>query len=233
MRTLPFSVSKVLPPFGDGVASGAAAEEPSTSLRLGPAGPLRLRLLRHRADFLQHRVGVLVTGLELVADLRRNSAFGRIGFDVFDHLDFGLAEISDQLAGLVRRRMAVARGLDQLAALLRLFAQGNEPLHAGIRRTARRRRRPALERRAGDRRGAAGGKCGRRSAVDRRKCGIVGLAGLIGQRRGERALREGLTHMEGDGGNGQRHNQAADDHGCFSGKVQRAPTSSDRSATCE
>src|SRR5439155_22333464 len=39
-RTLPFRVSKVLPPFLVGVASGNAAEEPSTSLRLGPAGPL-------------------------------------------------------------------------------------------------------------------------------------------------------------------------------------------------
>src|SRR5207237_7909161 len=38
--TLPFSVSKVLPPFLVGVASGSAADEPSTSLRLGPAGPL-------------------------------------------------------------------------------------------------------------------------------------------------------------------------------------------------
>src|SRR5260370_15956585 len=38
-RTLPFRVSKVLPPFLVAVASGSAAEEPSTSLRLGPAGP--------------------------------------------------------------------------------------------------------------------------------------------------------------------------------------------------
>src|SRR5262249_16478023 len=38
-RTLPFSVSKVLPPFFAVVTSGAAFAEPSTSLRLGPAGP--------------------------------------------------------------------------------------------------------------------------------------------------------------------------------------------------
>src|SRR5260370_36673446 len=38
-RTLPFRVSKVLPPFLVAVASGSDAEEPSTSLRLGPAGP--------------------------------------------------------------------------------------------------------------------------------------------------------------------------------------------------
>src|SRR5438270_6333236 len=40
VRTLPFRVSNVLPPFLVTVASGSAAEEPSTSLRLGPAGPL-------------------------------------------------------------------------------------------------------------------------------------------------------------------------------------------------
>src|ERR1700676_3691458 len=39
VRTLPFRVSKVLPPFFVTLASGSAAEEPSTSLRLGPAGP--------------------------------------------------------------------------------------------------------------------------------------------------------------------------------------------------
>src|SRR4030088_1413351 len=38
-RTLPFRVSKVLPPFLVSVSSGSDAEEPSTSLRLGPAGP--------------------------------------------------------------------------------------------------------------------------------------------------------------------------------------------------
>src|SRR5258708_27607920 len=38
-RTLPLRVSKVLPPFFVAVASGSAAEEPSTSLRLGPTGP--------------------------------------------------------------------------------------------------------------------------------------------------------------------------------------------------
>jgi hypothetical protein len=37
--TLPFSVSKVLPPFFVGVASGNEAEEPNTSLSVGPAGP--------------------------------------------------------------------------------------------------------------------------------------------------------------------------------------------------
>jgi len=35
--TLPFSVSKVLPPFFILLASGNAADDPNTSLRLGPA----------------------------------------------------------------------------------------------------------------------------------------------------------------------------------------------------
>lgn len=72
---------------------------------------------------------------------RRNSAFGRVGLDIFDHLQFSLAEISDQLAGLVRRRLAVTRGLDQPAAFLRLFAQRGESLQAGPRQLARWRRR--------------------------------------------------------------------------------------------
>jgi hypothetical protein len=55
----------------------------------------------------------VVAAPELVGDLRRNSAFGRVGLDVFDHLDFGLAETPDQLAGLVRWGAAVTGGLDR------------------------------------------------------------------------------------------------------------------------
>src|ERR1700730_13583556 len=46
-----------------------------------------LLLLRHRASFLLHGLGILVTGFQLVRYLRRNSTFGCVGFDVFDHLD--------------------------------------------------------------------------------------------------------------------------------------------------
>ncbi len=112
-----------------------------------------LLLLRHRADFLLQVLGVLVAVFQLIRYLRRNPAFRRVGLDIFDHLDFSLAEIPDQLAGLVRRGMPVAGGLDQLAALFRLFPQGNESLHAVLRGTGLRgRSRAALKRRAGDRR---------------------------------------------------------------------------------
>jgi hypothetical protein len=86
--------------------------------------------LRHGADLLPDLPSVLVAVPELVGDLRRNSAPLRIGLDVFDHLDFGLAETFDQLAGFNRRRMPFARRLDQLAASFRLFAQGSEPVRA-------------------------------------------------------------------------------------------------------
>src|SRR5882724_2665986 len=110
--------------------------------RLGKAGRggrlLLLHLLRHAANLLLQRFGVLVAGLELVADLRRDSALLRIGLDIIDHLDFGRAETGDQLAGLLRRRLAVGCRLDHLAALLGILAQRYEALHAGLRRTRRR-----------------------------------------------------------------------------------------------
>ena len=206
VRTLPFSVSKVLPPFLRRRRLGQAAEEPSTSLRLGAGRSAASAACCATAQTFFCMPSVFLwPAFSWSRDLRRNSAFGRIGFDIFDHLDFGLAEISDQLAGLVRRRMAVAGGLDQLAALLRLFAQRHETLHAGVRRPP-----PdggagaALERRAGDRRGAAGRER-RRRADDAAgapftggKAGSLALAGLaIGQRRRKRALREGLTRRGG------------------------------------
>ena len=81
-----------------------------------------LHSLRHRANLLLHGFGVIVASPKLVGDLRRNSAFGRVGVDVFDHFDFGLTEIPDQLAGFARWRVARARSLDQLASFLRLSA---------------------------------------------------------------------------------------------------------------
>jgi hypothetical protein len=80
-----------------------------------------LHLLRHRANLLLHKLGVLVASPEFFGDLRRNSAFGQVSVDVFGHLDFGLTEIPDQLAFFARWRVALARSLDQLAALLRLY----------------------------------------------------------------------------------------------------------------
>src|ERR1700691_2037171 len=75
-------------------------------------------LLCHRADFLLHGLGIAVAFFQLGVDLRRNPALRSIGFDIFDHLHFGLTETLDQLAGFVRGRMALAGRFDQLAALL-------------------------------------------------------------------------------------------------------------------
>src|SRR5258705_9609448 len=52
-----------------------------------------LRLLRHRADLLLHSFGVLVTGLELVRDYRRKSAFRWVCFYIVFHLSFRLIVI--------------------------------------------------------------------------------------------------------------------------------------------
>src|SRR5256885_5824633 len=99
-----------------------------------------LRLLRRRANFLLQILGVLVAGFQLIRYLRGNPALRGVGLDIFDHLALGLAEIPDQLAGLVRGGTPVAGGLDQLAALLRLFPQGYESLHALVRGTGLRGR---------------------------------------------------------------------------------------------
>jgi len=55
--------------------------------------------------------------------------------------------------------------------------------------------------------------------VDRRKRGIVLDDASTGQRRRKRALRQGLAGMSYHDGRNERHNQAADDQGCFSGKL--------------
>jgi hypothetical protein len=59
-------------------------------------------LLRRVADFDPHSLSVLVPSPKLVADLRRNSAGRRVGFQIFDHLDFGPGEIEEQFAGFIR-----------------------------------------------------------------------------------------------------------------------------------
>src|ERR1700692_271818 len=80
---------------------------------------LLLLLQRHRADFLLHALGVLVTGFQLVRYLRWNPAPRGVGFDIFDHFDFGLTEVSDQLAGFFRGGVPITGFLDQFAPLLR------------------------------------------------------------------------------------------------------------------
>jgi len=87
------------------------------------------------------------------------------------------------------------------------------------------RRRPgATEACAGDRCSASGeGRVIRRRRSGRRRY----LA--IGQRGRKCALRESMTGVEGCDGHGQRHNEAADHQGRFSGKDQRGLSCSDRS----
>src|SRR5579863_3524751 len=184
----------------------------------GARGSLLLHLLGDGTDLLLHPIGVLVSSLELFQYLRWNPATRRVGFDVFDHLDFDLGEVFDQLAGLSRGRMPIARGLDHLAALLRLFAQREESLHAIVAgtRLGRRsghgwvsKRRPTDPRkRAGRRRGAKGrrGRC----AVHRRKCRIIGGTHLARQWRRKRTLRQDLAGKERNDGHGKWRDQAAD-----------------------
>src|SRR5262249_2710633 len=127
----------------------------------GRARLLHLHLLGYLTDLGRHVLGVLVTGLQLLRDLRRNSAFGGMSLDVFDHLGLGLAVVADQLAGLVGRGMAVARRLDKLAALLGLLAQRHELLHAvraGAGLGRRRRAKSAAAHCGGAHSGAAGAR---------------------------------------------------------------------------
>ena len=87
VRTLPFSVSKVLPPFLHGCRFRKRRRRAQHFAEARAGRSRRCRCCRDGADLLLHRLGVLVAGLELIGDLRRNSAFRRIGFDIFDHLD--------------------------------------------------------------------------------------------------------------------------------------------------
>src|SRR5262249_35032260 len=160
--------------------------------------------------------GVLVPGLELLADPRRDPAFLRVSLDIVDHLDFRLTEGGDQLAGLVRRRLAVSCRYDQLAALLRFLAQRHELLPADFRHRDRRRSETVHH---GSRwwRAKTPAEQRRHAALRQRRGGHWrGLCGLVRQRRRERALRAGMSGMKGDEGHGERRNQTTDDQGWFS-----------------
>jgi hypothetical protein len=104
--------------------------------RPGRSSPLRL--LRQRADLLLQGLGGLMPGLELVADLRWNPAYRRVGFDIFDHLDFGLAEFSISLqasSGGACRSLAALINLPRISASSRKganpFMQASEPPEPG------------------------------------------------------------------------------------------------------
>jgi len=105
-----------------------------------------LLLLRHGADLRLHFLGILVAVFSAVGYLRRNSALRCVGFDITDHLDFGLAETSDHLQASSGTH-ACRWPLDQFATLLGLFPQGYELPHAVIRgRSSLRGSRSTLER---------------------------------------------------------------------------------------
>lgn len=97
--------------------------------------------LGDRADFFLPGLRVVVIGLQPLRDLRRDSAARRIAFNIFDHLQLGLAEIADEVAGFTGWRLALAGRLDHVDEFLRLFAQRHERLRAGLQRTIRGRRR--------------------------------------------------------------------------------------------
>ena len=90
---------------------------------VGPAGSCFCICCADMQTFFSRGVGVPVAVPQLVCNLRRNSACRRMRLDIFDHLDFGLTEITDQLAGFDRRRMRLAGSLDQPASPLSLCPQ--------------------------------------------------------------------------------------------------------------
>src|SRR5262249_36939432 len=152
--------------------------------------------------------------------------------DIFEHLQFGLTITRDQLTGFIRRGMAVAGHLDQLATFFCLFPQWHELAHAFVARTASayawRRSGGARQAPSRDRSGAVARKrtgspdrCAWRNAIDRRKWRGAAWS-LARQRSGECPLRAGLAGMKTHDRKRKRHQQAADDQGSISGKAQRA-----------
>jgi hypothetical protein len=83
-------------------------------IQAGTGGPL---LPGRIADLFLDDFGILPARPQLVADLGCDAAIRLVGLDVFDHLEFALAVSDEQLAGFVRRRMAITGGLDHRAAL--------------------------------------------------------------------------------------------------------------------
>ena len=187
--TLPVRVSKVLPPFLAEVASGIA---PPSSTRSGSGRPAALLPAAPALQtFFCMRLGVLVAGLELGDDLRRNPAFRLLVSTNLIILTSAWRETLDQLADLLRRRIAVAGRLDQLPRFSassrsagKSFMQASDgpacvagaadPLPAWRKRRAGRhrcRKRAAEEREPPARIAEAGGsaacdRCGRREALD-------------------------------------------------------------------
>jgi len=185
-----------------------------------------------------------VAGLQLIGDLLRNSAFRRVGFDVFDHLGFGLGrKLAIRLAGFgpagALRSLA---GLDQACRVfsassrrgMKPFMQASEGPAVGRRRAALRNAEPVTGRGppvAGNALGAAA--AGAPVHGRKRKRKAAGAAGLLTGATGARkcALGAGLGRrgrLTSACGQPARSNSRIIT-GVFSGKVQAAPISSDRS----
>ena len=149
VSTLPFSVSKVLPPFLAALAPPEARRGAEHFAQAGagrpPAAAPAARQRRPASACSRCSCGrsywsAICGGIPHLAELV--STYLIILISAWPKLPISLQASSG-------RRLALAGGLDQLAALLRLFAQRHESLHAVVRRAARlaadRRRAPNAE----------------------------------------------------------------------------------------
>ena len=208
VRTLPFSVSKVLPPFFAVVRLGQRRRRAQDFAQARAGGPARCCLCAIPQTFFCMFSVFLWPFLSWSPICGGIPHFGGVGIDVFDHLEFGLAEIADQLAGLVRRRL---RSLAALISLPRFSASsrsGTNPFMqasagaARLRRTARcdippagaaprseTHRPPETARRAAEPAAAA-------SAVHGGNGEAFACRSLARQRRRKRALRKDLAGVE-------------------------------------
>ena len=199
--------------------------------------PALLRLLRHGADLLSASSSVFLWpflscspicgGIPHFAELV--STYLIILTSAWPKLPISLQASS----GGALRSLAALISLPRFSASSRsgtksfMQASGGPPMAAPAARRTR-RRRPARRRCSETTSGRADRRRGR-SAVDRRKRRGIALAARLwpGNGAGNAPCAKAWPRVDGHDGHGQRHNQAADDQGCFSGKVQQAPTSSD------
>jgi hypothetical protein len=187
--TLPSRVSNTLPPACLIGAAVETVEAPRSSLRLGPAG-----LCCAIVQTFFCMVSVLTWPFFSCAGIC--GGIPHLAELVSTYLII-LISAWPKLAGFIGRRMPLAGGLDQLAALFRLFAQWHEAFHAGIGWSPslhRRGSRSACETATDDWSRAAGRERAGDAAIHRRKRRIVPAPGLTRNRRKCRIIpRASLT----------------------------------------